>query len=177
MKTYIFRVVVDTEKDIFRDINILENQTFEDLHKSIIKAFEFKGDQMASFYISNEKWEKGEEIALMDMSLENESGPINMNNTIVSSKINSSNQKILYIYDFLKMWIFYIELVKEGVKEENVSYPYVSLVFGSPPNELSKDINYLFDSDFDDINEKNKTSNDLDEDEFENFDNIEDYDF
>ena len=24
------------------------------------------------------------------------------------------HQKILYVYDFLKMWIFYIELIEEG---------------------------------------------------------------
>ena len=38
--------------------------------KSIIEAFEFRGDQMASFYVSNENWDKGEEISLLDLSEE-----------------------------------------------------------------------------------------------------------
>ena len=106
MKAYKFRVVIDTDDDVFRDIVILENQNFEDLHFAVIHAFGFEGDQMASFYMSNEEWEKGEEIGLMDMSFGDEKGPKDMKSTVIESQIESKHQKILYVYDFLKMWIF-----------------------------------------------------------------------
>ena len=62
MKAYKFRVVIDTDEDIFRDIVILENQNFEDLHFAVIHAFGFEGDQMASFYISDEEWKKEKKL-------------------------------------------------------------------------------------------------------------------
>ena len=45
-KSYTFRVVIDTEEDIFRDIVILENQNFEEFHHSIIAAFGFIYNQL-----------------------------------------------------------------------------------------------------------------------------------
>jgi len=44
MKTYVFRVVADIEEDVFRDIEILGSQNFEDLHDMIIESFDFTGD-------------------------------------------------------------------------------------------------------------------------------------
>jgi hypothetical protein len=62
-----FRVIVDTEKDVFRDIEIETDATFEAFHKAVLDAFDFEEGEMASFYMSNESWEKGLEIALMDV--------------------------------------------------------------------------------------------------------------
>lgn len=178
MKTYTFRVIIDTEEDIFRDIVILENQDFEELHQAIIKAFEFKGDQMASFYMSNEEWEKGEEISLMDMSLEDDKGPVKMKDILIGSRINNSHHKILYVYDFLMMWIFYIELVKEGTQEPDKSYPFISLIFSDPPDESSKEITDLFNIPMKDSTEKdiNEIFDDNEENGISEFDNLEDYD-
>ena len=46
-----FRVVVDTERDedIFRDILINDELTFENLFHAIMSSFDFEGDQLASF--------------------------------------------------------------------------------------------------------------------------------
>ena len=67
---YRFRVVLDndTEEDIFRDIEILETDTMEDLHNTITQSFGFDGMEMASFYVSDDEWNQGEEIAMMDIS-------------------------------------------------------------------------------------------------------------
>ena len=63
-----FRVIVDTEQDVFRDIEIETDATFEHLHDAVLDAFDFESGEMASFYMSNEQWEKGLEIPLMDMA-------------------------------------------------------------------------------------------------------------
>lgn len=46
-----FRVLLDSDKneEIFRDILIADSDNFESLYNAIMKAFKFKGDQMASF--------------------------------------------------------------------------------------------------------------------------------
>ena len=48
-----FRILLDSHKneEVFHDILVSEDENFESLFKSIIKAFEFRGDQMASFYV------------------------------------------------------------------------------------------------------------------------------
>ena len=135
-----FRVVVDHEQDIFRDIEIQSEKNFECLHGEIIKAFNFRGDQMASFYMSNDSWEKGQEIGLMDMSFGEESGPPTMGSALLSDFVIDANQKILYVYDFLKMWIFYLELIEEKQADANVSYPRVTHCFGDAPIEDEKEI-------------------------------------
>ena len=65
-----FRILLDSHKneEVFHDILVSDDENFESLFKSIIGAFEFRGDQMASFYVSNENWDKGEEISLLDLS-------------------------------------------------------------------------------------------------------------
>ena len=189
MSVYKFRVVVDIEADVFRDIEIKDDQTFENLHKAIIAAYEFQGDQMASFYMSDDSWEKGQEIGLMDMSFGEEAGPPTMKTAQLKSFIKEKNQKILYVYDFLKMWIFYLELVEETEEEEDQAYPCLALSFGDAPYEDDKDMEGLFDGAEGDEAVKGKPidpmqaeiddiMNEFDEDEAEpGFENIDDFDF
>ena len=40
---YKFRVILDVEEDIFRDIAILDEDTLEDFHNAIVNAFGFDG--------------------------------------------------------------------------------------------------------------------------------------
>ena len=67
---YRFRIVLDndSEDDIFREIEIRETDTFEDLHNTITQSFGFDGSEMASFYVSDDEWNQGEEISIFDMS-------------------------------------------------------------------------------------------------------------
>jgi len=67
---YRFRVILDndTEDDVFRDIEIRKTDSLEDLHNTITQSFGFDGTEMASFYVSDDEWNQGEEISLFDMS-------------------------------------------------------------------------------------------------------------
>lgn len=51
MNIFKFRVIIDTEEDVFRDIEIATDADFKSLHKNILKAFEWKEGEMASFYL------------------------------------------------------------------------------------------------------------------------------
>jgi hypothetical protein len=67
MKAFRLRVLIDYKEDVFRDVLLREDQTFFELHLTIQEAFEFDGQQIASFYLSNDDWDRGEEIAQMDL--------------------------------------------------------------------------------------------------------------
>ena len=66
---YRLRVILDndTEDDIFRDIELDKNCNLEDFHNTITQSFGFEGNEMASFYLSDEEWNQGEEISLFDL--------------------------------------------------------------------------------------------------------------
>ena len=63
---YKFRVILDAEEDVFRDIAIQDNDTLEDLHNAIVNAFGFDGMEVASFYTSDDQWNQDEEIPMFD---------------------------------------------------------------------------------------------------------------
>lgn len=146
-----FRVLLDSEQQekVFRDILISDSDNFETFYKAIISAFRFEGDQMASFYISNDEWDKGHEISLMDLSYDDDSIdaiPSVMKDAILKDFIEEPDQKIILVYDFLRMWIFLAELV--GYDQETPSEPRVLLAMGMAPPEDSKITDLGDDEDF-----------------------------
>lgn len=173
---YKFRVLIDTEQEeeIFRDIVVEQNDTFELFFKAIMAAFEFRGDQLASFYISNDNWDRGFEISLMDMSVEEIDGqrPSVMHEAILKDFMETDNQKIVLVYDFLKMWCFMIELREILDIEDTEQLPAVAMEMGSAPDEDDKDIALEDDLSFDDLEEEDPYDDEFDQGSFENIDDL-----
>ncbi len=136
---YTFRVLIDYEKDVFRDITCRQDQSFAMLNNAIIEAFDFSGDQMSSFYMSNDDWDKGEEIVQFNMGDEDELK--SMESTLLKDMIKDNDQKILFIYDFLKLWIFYIELISISEEKEG-DYPQITSRLGISPKEDEKSADF-----------------------------------
>ena len=64
---YKIRVILDTKEDVIRTILVDSDLNLEDLHLTIAKSFGFKGQEMASFYRTDNEWTQGEEIPLFNM--------------------------------------------------------------------------------------------------------------
>jgi hypothetical protein len=141
-----FRVIMDTELDVFRDIEIETEANFDSLHKAVLDAFDFEQGEMASFYLSDEEWSKGLEISLMDMGGVDEDS-LSMSTTLLSDMVMKPGDKILYVYDFMRMWIFYIELVEVKKDKPSTIYPRVALAFGDAPSQDSKEFQDMFEAD------------------------------
>lgn len=133
---YRFRVILDndTEDDIFRDLEIRETDNLEDLHNIITQSFGFDGTEMASFYKSDDEWNQGEEFSLFDMS-EGLNTVTLMSETILENVINEANTKLIYVYDFLNMWTFYVELAEIVEINQSTDYPNLMFVQGQIPDE------------------------------------------
>lgn len=131
---YRFRIILDTQEDVFRDIEIEASNSLEDFHNAITQAFGFGGQEMASFYISNELWEQGEEIALFDMSDEPGSLRI-MNETNLEEVVDEIQTRMIYVYDFFNMWTFLVELAEITEFEEGRIYPNLMFAHGQIPEE------------------------------------------
>lgn len=157
IKIYKFRVILDTEEDIFRDVDIPNDCSFVNLHECIQQAFGFSGMEMASFYRSGEFWDKGDELPLMDMGGAEEGAlGLSMNDLVLKDHIFKVHERFLYVYDFLRMWCFYVEVVEIYEPDAKVQYPIMSFELGEAPAEDSKEVDLLDDFDLGDLGGKPK---------------------
>ena len=154
---YRFRVILDAKEDVLRDIEIDSENTLEELHNSITQAFGFEGNEMASFYVSNEEWAQGEEVALFDMSEGTDSIRI-MNETSINDVTHREQPRLIYVYDFLSMWTFLVELADTAEADPEQTYPNLMFAHGELPDEApekefvaegSEDDDDQFDDDLD----------------------------
>src|SRR5215212_11812056 len=122
-----FRVYLEEDDSVYRDVAIRHKQTFFDLHEAILKAFEFDTKHDATFYRSNDNWQRGREISLKAYEKAYKAPPLLMKDTTIGSEIRDTNQKFVYIYDFNKNWTFLVELINVS-KEENPRMTYPAMV-------------------------------------------------
>lgn len=130
---YKIRIILDTEEDIFRDIEIEAENTLEDLHNSITQSFGFMGNEMASFYTCDDNWNQKEEIALFDMEELGSAGRL-MNETFLEDVLNEDSPKLIYVYDYLSLWTFFVELADIVEKEDGRAYPNLLFSYGELPD-------------------------------------------
>ena len=148
-----FRAYFEEDDAVYRDIVIKHNQTFQDLHLAILKAYEFDNKHHATFYRSNDQWQRGREISLEKYDKEYRADPLMMANTTIGSEIRDTNQKFVYVYDFLKNWTFLIELINVTKEESSkIIYPATSRVEGIGPQQYGT--RSLLGKKFVDIEEK-----------------------
>ena len=138
-----FRVIIDIEEDVFRDILIGKSAPLEDLHRGILAAFDFGEGEMASFFQSDEDWGRGREVPLMDMGADDSGTPYpSMRTVAVGDMVAADNDRMVYVYDFLRMWCFYVEVV--GIEEGDIpEYPLLAEEFGTAPDQYSKEVDLL----------------------------------
>ncbi len=146
---YKIRVILDTKEDVLRTLSIDETCNLEQLHYAIIDAFGFEGQEMASFFRTDEDWNQGEEIPLFNM----EDDGVSMATSILKKTLKKVNDKLIYIYDFLNMWTFYVELIevsKEKVKGAKIILSVGELPKTAPEPKFKVD-NDIFEDDFDEF--------------------------
>jgi len=128
---YRIRFILDVEEDVLRDLEIESDSSLEVLHDSICQAFGFLGNEMASFYETNDRWEQGDEIPLLTMDPEIPSHADSPLETFFSA----DNHKLIYVYDFFNLWTFFVELMEVGEPTPEKAYPSLIYAQGEVPEE------------------------------------------
>lgn len=175
MKYFNIKVLLESDQPSYCDIAISSENTLEELHLAILKAYRFSGDQMASFYETNEDWDVIEEIPLIAID-PNYDGTL-MKDIKVIHLIKEVSDQMMYIYDYLNEWKFFIELIEVLKDKPAKATPLMLKRFGKVPNEHDKDMNgvdaekilmnAILGDEFDEEEE--------DQFESDNFDSIDDY--
>ena len=195
MYYYKFRVYYDAVEEFVRDIEILSHDSFESLHNIMYSAIGLQGNELASFFICDSKWNKQKEVTLIDMFDENSAETVPeyddgdgfstksnipksvMKDAIMKDFITDPHQQIIYEYDFLNPKVFYIELMKVLPKQDKIEYPRCTYKAKEMPKEVAAinlpnpDDDYMedFDSDSDDFQDGYNEEDHLD------LGNIDDY--
>lgn len=147
---YKIRVILETDDDVFRDIEIKDTQTLWNLYEGIKSAFSLLGDELASFYKSDANWNQGKEIPLEDMSDEGDGET--MSDVYIKEVFGKIGDRMLFVYDFMKMWSFYVELLEIIDKKAIGNYPLTVYRFGKMPLK-APDKKFASPADIDDFGE------------------------
>lgn len=132
---YKFVILSDEVDDFLREITIDSEATFYDLHDILLDSIKYSKDQMTSFFICSDDWEKEQEVTLFEMDSGSEYDNLVMSETILSELISDEGQKLMYIFDYLSDRAFFIEL-KEIVPGKTLKSPICSISKGLPPEQV-----------------------------------------
>lgn len=143
MAVYRFRVCLEENEDISRDIDIKSTQTFEEFHLAIMEAIKFDNKQAASFFVSDDYWRKNQEITLRKEDLPLDEDEIRkkvepkklMGETKIAKFIEQPHQRFFYIYDAVVQWAFLIEMIKMVDENPKTKYPTCIKSLGTAPKQ------------------------------------------
>ena len=158
---YRFTIISDEVDDFVREIQIDPEATFFDLHEAILKAANYTNDQMTSFFICDDDWEKEKEITLEEMDNNPEMDSWIMKETRLNELIEDEKQKLLYVFDYMTERCFFIEL-SEIITGKDIKGAKCTKKSGEAPKQtvdfeemaagggsLDLDENFYGDQDFD----------------------------
>ena len=105
---YSITIYLESKEDIIRKVEIDSQNSLLELHILIVDSFTLHKNELASFYTTNNDLELLEEIPLFSFEENNKS--LNMENTTIESVLDIKSNRLIYIYDYMLMWRFLVEL-------------------------------------------------------------------
>ncbi|MBE9487759.1 MAG: hypothetical protein IMY73_01105 [Bacteroidetes bacterium] len=142
-----FRVLSTENEEFIRDYELPYDATLKTFHDLITKDLKFEDNEMNTFFLSNENWEKLNEYTYIDMDLDDEEEgeytPICMDVVLLGQIIHKKHERLLYVYDILNDSSLYITLMESKKKEEGEKYPKISTSKGEAPKKIKNDDDIL----------------------------------
>ena len=116
---YSITIYLESNEDIIRKVEIDSKNSLLELHILIVESFKLPKNELASFYSTNQDLELLEEIPLFSYEENNNSS--NMNNTTIENVLEMKSNRLIYIYDYMLMWRFLVELTdNKGEIEKSI---------------------------------------------------------
>lgn len=123
------------ESQNFRlEVTLDAKHSFFDFHTIIQKSVGFESHQLASFFVSDNRWKKLVEISMLDLGI-NGAAYFIMQKTKLSDLLHSEGQQLIYTFDFLNDRSFLIELTGI-IMEKNLNEPFITLKQGEAPVQV-----------------------------------------
>ena len=153
---YKFLILSDEVDQFAREIAIDSEATFLDLNDAILDSVGYTKDQITSFFICEDNWEKKTEVTLMDMGGGYDEDSWIMADTRLSELLEDEKQRMLFVFENMTERSFFMEL-REIVTGKNLDTPVCTKSMGEAPQqsidfeELDKQVknnDLLIDDDF-----------------------------
>lgn len=135
---YRFTFISDEDDAFVRIIDADSEATFFDLHKAIQKSVNYNDEQITSFFLCNDNWEKGQEITLIEMDSSSEYDNLVMDTTKLEELLSEESQKVFYVFDPLFERGFYGELT-EIITGKTLDAPQCVQAEGKAPVQMMED--------------------------------------
>lgn len=130
---YRFKLVSDEVSNFSREIEIDSDNTFLQLRNAILESVNYTKDELDSFFLCNDEWEREDEITLEDMGNSAADEDIwLMESTPLSELIEDEGQKLSFVFDYLTERSFFMEL-KEIIPGRSLTDPVCTLKKGKAP--------------------------------------------
>lgn len=125
-------IVSDEIDDFVRIIEINSDNTFMQLHDAIFQAVGYTPQDITTFYICNDEWEKEQEITLIEMESSSEYDNYTMEETPLDELLQDEKQKMMFTYDMVEERSFFMELT-EMIPNKNLQQAICTHQEGMPP--------------------------------------------
>ena len=135
---YKFTVLSDEIDNFVRIIKIDPEATFLDLHNAILKSVNYEANQMTSFFICSDDWEKGQEVTLIEMDSSSEYDNLVMEDTLLDEMLTDEKQKLMFVFDIISERAFFIVLT-EMIPGKDLDEAVCISSTGNPPVQISED--------------------------------------
>lgn len=132
---YKFRLVSDEVDNFRREIDIDADATFLTLRNAICDSVGYDKNQMNSFFLCEDGWEKDKEITLEDMGSDSSEDVYLMDECILSDYIEDEGQRMIFVFDYMTDRAFFIEL-KRSEPGKTLQDPICSLSMGQAPPQM-----------------------------------------
>lgn len=165
----LFRIkFISDEVDGFvRELKIDSDATFLDLNQAILESCGYPDDQMTSFYLCDEEWERGLQITREDMGVGNADEDIYvMEETKLSELIEDEEQHLEFVFDPFEERSFFID-VKEIIPGETLKHYAIIRAKGEAPQQI-KDMDMDLDLSESATKSKKRKAAPAEEEDFEN---------
>jgi len=129
-----FLILSDEVENFKREIKIDADSTFLDLYKTILQCTGFNDKEMASFFLCTSKWDKQQEITLVEMETSSDEDSLIMEDCVLSEYLEDEKQKMMFVFDYLTERALYIEL-SEIIVSETLKTPVCTISEGKAPQQ------------------------------------------
>lgn len=163
---YRFTIISDEVDSFVREIQIDPEATFFDFHKTILKSVDYTDNEMTSFFICDDDWEKEKEVTLEEMDTNSEMDSWTMKETRLNELIEDEKQRLIFVFDYMTERSFFIEL-SEIITGKEIKTPKCTRKEGTPPVQVMDFDDMVAASGSIDVGENFYGDEDFDMDDFD----------
>ncbi len=129
-----FRMLSDENDNFLRDYEVPYDMNLLEFHKYLLETLEYE-DCVASFFVADPMWEKGQEFTVVDMEDHSEGAPLPMETSSLGQIMHKHKDRLIYLFDLFGDRAYYFEVTGASEIEEGIFYPRETYGQADVPNQ------------------------------------------